>query len=509
MNNSLFYQALLLGAAALVAGCSQNEDLVTKNSPPEQQVWSVSAQATRDSITQDAEDITRSLYFGGNNGDRYSIIWDTGDNVSVYKGETYLGILSPATNGSASTTLTGTLSGDISVGDILTLYLPARDLSFDGQLGTIASLSSGYMFQKATTTVTAALPAGNTLNLGNVVASTLTLGDINMSHTQTYIRFRLTDASTGARIHPTKFQFFAAHGQLVKTKNLEGTTVYYDNENPYTINPPIQDGEYPGELYLAVLNDYGAADSYRIKVWEGEDIYVGPTDRAMTRISNNGVLGTLARTMTKTKPVATTLAITAIPDRVFTGSAHEPVLEVKDGETTLTLDADYSVAYTDNVNVGTATATITGLAEQGATCTTPYLGTQDKPFNIVQAVPVITMPTTVDMTLEVGLTRNRAVTSVTLDNSAYGIADLDIMAAPYNCTVTYTSDDESVASVAADGTVTGVATGTTTIHVNVASAANWTSQTTSYVVKVSPRVNTSGNASWTVTEDAEDGNLYQ
>ena len=203
------------------------------------------------------------------------------------------------------------------------------------------------------------------------------------------------------------------------------------------------------------------------------------------------------------------LTIADIPARVFTGSAHEPVLTVTDGEDELTLNTDYSVAYTDNVNVGTATATATGLADAGAVATTKYLGTQAKTFSITQATPVITMPTTDDMTLEVGLTRQRAVSAVTLDNSAYSIPDLDILAAPYSCTVSYESDDTSIATVDADGTVHGVATGTTTIRVNVASAANWTAQQATYTVKVSPRVNTSGNSTWTATEDAENGSLYQ
>ena len=49
-----------------------------------------------------------------------------------------------------------------------------------------------------------------------------------------------------------------------------------------------------------------------------------------------------------------------IPSQTYTGSAIEPAVTVKDGETTLTLGTDYEVAYSNNVNAGTATATITG-----------------------------------------------------------------------------------------------------------------------------------------------------
>ena len=53
-----------------------------------------------------------------------------------------------------------------------------------------------------------------------------------------------------------------------------------------------------------------------------------------------------------------TVSIEAIADQTYTGSAIEPALTVKAGEKTLTLTDDYTVTYTNNVNAGTATATI-------------------------------------------------------------------------------------------------------------------------------------------------------
>lgn len=52
--------------------------------------------------------------------------------------------------------------------------------------------------------------------------------------------------------------------------------------------------------------------------------------------------------------------VASIPTQVYTGSAIEPAVTVKDGETTLTLGTDYDVTYSNNVNAGTATVTITG-----------------------------------------------------------------------------------------------------------------------------------------------------
>ena len=53
--------------------------------------------------------------------------------------------------------------------------------------------------------------------------------------------------------------------------------------------------------------------------------------------------------------------VASIPTQVYTGSAFEPDVTVKDGETTLTLGTDYTVSYSDNTNAGTAKATITGF----------------------------------------------------------------------------------------------------------------------------------------------------
>ena len=82
--------------------------------------------------------------------------------------------------------------------------------------------------------------------------------------------------------------------------------------------------------------------------------------------------GTLSITR---KSVATGISIDAVANQTYTGTALTPALVVKDGNTTLTLGTDYTVAYTNNTNVGTATATITGLGN--------YSGTKAQTFTIV------------------------------------------------------------------------------------------------------------------------------
>ena len=72
---------------------------------------------------------------------------------------------------------------------------------------------------------------------------------------------------------------------------------------------------------------------------------------------------------------------------VYDGKEQKPTVTVKDGETVLVENTDYTLAYTNNVNVGTATITATGLGN--------YTGTQTKEFSITQADMTISAPTAI------------------------------------------------------------------------------------------------------------------
>ena len=82
--------------------------------------------------------------------------------------------------------------------------------------------------------------------------------------------------------------------------------------------------------------------------------------------------------------------IEAIADQTYTGEALTPAITVKDGETTLTLNTDYTVAYADNTAAGTATVTVT--AKEGS----DYSGTATKTFTIKKAdITMTTAPAAV------------------------------------------------------------------------------------------------------------------
>lgn len=83
-------------------------------------------------------------------------------------------------------------------------------------------------------------------------------------------------------------------------------------------------------------------------------------------------------------------SVAAINDAVYSGSAIEPdVTVVVDGQT-LVRDTDYTVAYSDNTNAGTATVTITGIGD--------YTGELTKTFKINPAGIAKAEVTTKDQT---------------------------------------------------------------------------------------------------------------
>lgn len=63
----------------------------------------------------------------------------------------------------------------------------------------------------------------------------------------------------------------------------------------------------------------------------------------------------------------------------YTGTARKPSATVYDGDALLTSGTDYTVSYVSNVNIGTATAVITGQGK--------YTGTKKLTFKILPAVP--------------------------------------------------------------------------------------------------------------------------
>ena len=502
--------SLLLGTLAIFTACSSGSDASVNVQPPElNQVWTAKVLAENTDIevieesSENGEDATRALFVGGNDGNRFSKCWDSGDNVYVYKSgaASSSGFLTPASAdwGFASATLSGTLDGSFSAGEELTLYSPAKAMDFTGQTGLINS-TSAKAYRQATTTVTQAAD------------NNLVLSDVRMNSRTTFARFYLTEETTGERLHPSRLVIHAVSGPDPVLKVDENGAI--TERGDFVINGGFYEGEYPGEIYVSWYKETEEFN-YRLQATVGEDIYVGPVS-GQNPIRSQDAIGALMnyrRKMRKTTAVST-LTVAEIPAQTFTGYAIEPAVTVTDGETPLT-GTDYSVSYADNTNVGTATVTVKGLADAGAVAETKYLGTKDKTFQITQATPVIEMDAST-MTLVNNTTQNsqtRTVTRVFIDNNGNGTwddgTDYDITAF---CTVTYSSSNDAVATViASTGQVTAAGPTTCTITATVAAAQNWTTQTATYTVNVEQEVNGGNSVNpWDDNngENTDDGKIY-
>ena len=93
---------------------------------------------------------------------------------------------------------------------------------------------------------------------------------------------------------------------------------------------------------------------------------------------------------------------------VYNGKAQEPTVTVKDGESEIPA-SQYTVSYSNNVNVGTATVTVTGINDGN------YIMNGSTTFQIVDADSKVTAPTA-----KTGLTYNGKAQELVTAGSAVG-----------------------------------------------------------------------------------------
>ena len=122
--------------------------------------------------------------------------------------------------------------------------------------------------------------------------------------------------------------------------------------------------------------DYTVTYSANINVGQATVIVEGNPG---TNYAN--MVGTATFTINPKDITGTDIAVGAIPNQTYTGSAIEPEPTVTDNtrSTNLILGADYILGYAGNVNVGTGTATVT-ITGRGN-----YTGTREVYFNITHA----------------------------------------------------------------------------------------------------------------------------
>lgn len=163
--------------------------------------------------------------------------------------------------------------------------------------------------------------------------------------------------------------------------------------------------------------------------------------------------------------------IADIDAQTYTGNAIKPTLTVTDGNAALALNTDYTVAYTDSIDAGTATATITGKGN--------YTGSAVKNYTI-GAMSISGFTVSVDASQTYTYSGQAHKPRVTVSNASDGAQ----LAINTDYTVAYRDSinaGTATVTVTGKGNYTGTKEATYTINPLDASQAEITLETTSFV----------------------------
>jgi len=223
---------------------------------------------------------------------------------------------------------------------------------------TLATLTS-YVYDGAAKT-----PAVQLVKVGELVVPATAYDVAYTSNTNVGTATVTVTAKTGSNFKDGNTTTFN-----IEQKAVTSDMIYLSSENlEYTgslLAPTVTVKD--GAKVLALTTDYTlsnpggtAVGTYEVNI-TGQGNYKGSAKKQYSIIAQ-GATGFLVEELTGTF--------------TYSGSPLTPAVTVKKAGTTtvLTLNTDYTVAYTDNTNVGTATVTVTGKGN--------YSGTQTKNFTI-------------------------------------------------------------------------------------------------------------------------------
>ena len=182
-------------------------------------------------------------------------------------------------------------------------------------------------------------------------------------------------------------------------------------------------------------------------------------------------MGAYKSTLTEPKTFSITAAkLTAdmitVADATYSGAALEPEIKVALGDTTLTKDTDYTVAFADNTNAGTAKVTVTLTGKNTNVTGDPVT----KEFTIGKAAQTITAS---NQTKTFGAKAFALGAKLTAGDGK----------------LTYKSNKTSVAKVSSAGKITIKGAGTAKITVTAKATDNYEAATKTITVKVNKAAN--------------------
>ena len=167
---------------------------------------------------------------------------------------------------------------------------------------------------------------------------------------------------------------FTISPKSINDLSLSGLSATYTG-SAIRLKPTVKDGEY----VLKEGTDYSI--SYGITGGEPREYINVPSGCAIITGLGN-YTGTQQVIFNIVPKNISELNFVSVSDQTFTGSAITPKITVKYGSITLTEGTDYSISYNNNVNIGKATITISGLNDGTIYSKCNYIGTKTITFNI-------------------------------------------------------------------------------------------------------------------------------
>ena len=295
----------------------------------------------------------------------------TGLTVAAIADQTYTGAeIKPTVtvmNGDknlAATEYTVTYANNINVGTATVTVSPAEN----GNITFTAIEKTFTITPKSLTGLTVAAIADQTYT-GAEIKPTVTVinGDENLATTNYTVTYANnvnvgTATVTVSPIENGNITFTAIEKTFtINPKSLTGLTVAAIADQTYTgaeIKPTV-----------TVMNGDKNLAATEYTVTYANNINVGTATVTVSPVENGNITFTaLEKTFTITPKALTGLTVAAIADQTYTGEEIKPDVTVKNGEEALAA-TDYTVTYANNINVGTATVTVSPVENGNITFT--------------------------------------------------------------------------------------------------------------------------------------------
>lgn len=293
----------------LLTSCTNTDDPVLNDISTEN-TYTITIDAT---LAGTDANQTRALGFDGS---ALKSTWAATDKVSVYYKDKAVGTLTPTSTGMASTTLMGALSFASDAlpnkSDKLKLYFPDKEVSYEGQDGTLATIASNTDYAQAEVSMT-------TIDDAN---KTITAAAATFTKQQAIVKFTLKDKDgnsinasnltvNGIIITPASAadEFYIAmpgiNTATVKLNASVGCDIYtygksdvtFANGNYYTVTVKMdkmeeavqlwEDGPYWATMNIGASNSYMAGDYFQWGNLNPSERYENGTNRFYNKDLDN------------------------------------------------------------------------------------------------------------------------------------------------------------------------------------------------------------------------------